>query len=208
MGQGGQRADDREIAEGVTVIGFETPEGHQVVRLHAIAGFDLVQQVPMLLQQRPTALNPLFRNRVVHYQQTSNALPDAERDWLLQAKQENPRATLRSFLRAQLPTRLADALADRLDLESPLGGLSNAALEEAQSRLVAWPFVPNGSEGFAKAEVTVGGVSTAELSSKTMEATRVPGLYVIGEAVDVTGWLGGYNFQWAWASGWAAAQAL
>ncbi len=135
-------------------------------------------------------------------------LPDAERDWLLQAKQENPRATLRSFLRAQLPTRLADALADRLDLESPLGGLSNAALEEAQSRLVAWPFVPNGSEGFAKAEVTVGGVSTAELSSKTMEATRVPGLYVIGEAVDVTGWLGGYNFQWAWASGWAAAQAL
>ena len=69
-------------------------------------------------------------------------------------------------------------------------------------------FRPNGSEGFATAEVTVGGVSTAELSSKTMEARRVPGLYVIGEGVDVTGWLGGYNFQWAWASAWAAGQAV
>jgi predicted flavoprotein YhiN len=71
-----------------------------------------------------------------------------------------------------------------------------------------WRFTPNGSEGFAKAEVTVGGISTADLSSQTLEARRVPGLHAIGEAVDVTGWLGGYNFQWAWASGWAAAQAL
>jgi hypothetical protein len=69
-------------------------------------------------------------------------------------------------------------------------------------------FHPTGTEGFAKAEVTVGGISTAELSSKTMESSRVPGLYVIGEAVDVTGWLGGYNFQWAWASGVAAGQAI
>ncbi len=139
---------------------------------------------------------------------TIDFLPDAEPDWLLRAKQESPRATVRSSLRAQLPARLADALADRIGLEGPLGGLSHAALQEAAAHLSAWPFRPNGSEGFAKAEVTVGGVSTAELSSKTMEAKRVPGLYVIGEAVDVTGWLGGYNFQWAWASGWAAAQAL
>ncbi len=71
-----------------------------------------------------------------------------------------------------------------------------------------WRFTPNGSEGFAKAEVTIGGISTAELSSQTMQSKRLPGLFAIGEAVDVTGWLGGYNFQWAWASAHAAAQAL
>ena len=78
----------------------------------------------------------------------------------------------------------------------------------AEDRLRDWQFTPNGTEGFAKAEVTIGGVSTADLSSKTMESKRVRGLHFIGEAVDVTGWLGGYNFQWAWASAHAAAQAL
>jgi predicted Rossmann fold flavoprotein len=135
-------------------------------------------------------------------------LPDAAPGWLLEAKQLTPRATVRGLLRAALPDRLADALAERLALEGPLAGATDAVLRQAEAQLGAWPFRPNGSEGFAKAEVTVGGISTAELSSKTMEATRVPGLYAIGEAVDVTGWLGGYNFQWAWASGWAAAQAV
>jgi predicted flavoprotein YhiN len=111
-------------------------------------------------------------------------------------------------LRAALPDRLADALSDRLGLEGALANMTDAALQDAEARLAGWPFRPNGSEGFAKAEVTAGGISTAELSSKTMEARRVPGLYAIGEAVDVTGWLGGYNFQWAWASGWAAGQAV
>ncbi len=81
-------------------------------------------------------------------------------------------------------------------------------LSEASARLRNWQFVPNGSEGFAKAEVTVGGIATDGLSSQTMAARTVPGLYAIGEAVDVTGWLGGYNFQWAWASGHAAGMAL
>jgi len=135
-------------------------------------------------------------------------LPDAEAQWLLRAKQEAPRATMRGLLRAALPARLADALVERLELEGPIVSASDAALRQAQERLSDWRFQPNGSEGFAKAEVTVGGVSTAELSSKTMEVKRVPGLYVIGEAADVTGWLGGYNFQWAWASGWAAGQAV
>ena len=81
-------------------------------------------------------------------------------------------------------------------------------LGEAERRLGDWRVSPNGTEGFAKAEVTAGGISTAELSSQTMEAKTVPGLYAIGEGVDVTGWLGGYNFQWAWASGWAAGQVL
>jgi predicted Rossmann fold flavoprotein len=135
-------------------------------------------------------------------------LPDAPAGWLVAAKQANPRGTLRAALRTGLPARLADALDERLALAGPLANRTDAALREAEAHLAAWPFVPTGSEGFAKAEVTAGGISTAELSSKTMEARRVPGLYAIGEAVDVTGWLGGYNFQWAWASAWAAAQAL
>ena len=135
-------------------------------------------------------------------------LPDAATDWLIGAKRDRPRASLRTLLREALPARLADALADKLALERELGNLSDNALRTAQAQLADWRFTPNGTEGFAKAEVTSGGISTAELSSQTMEAKRVPGLYAIGEAVDVTGWLGGYNFQWAWASGHACAAAL
>ncbi|MEM6585057.1 MAG: NAD(P)/FAD-dependent oxidoreductase [Pseudomonadota bacterium] len=134
-------------------------------------------------------------------------LPSAQTDWLLAAKRDRPRATLKSVLREHLPDRLAEALADRLGIEQELGNTSDKALRAAQERLAHWTFAPNGTEGFAKAEVTIGGISTAELSSQTMEAKKVPGLYAIGEAVDVTGWLGGYNFQWAWASGWASAVA-
>jgi len=89
-----------------------------------------------------------------------------------------------------------------------MGNQSDKALRAAEARLADWRFMPDGSEGFAKAEVTAGGISTADLSSKTMEAKRAPGLYAIGEAVDVTGWLGGYNFQWAWASAHAAGTAI
>ena len=135
-------------------------------------------------------------------------LPDRHGDWLLDAKRDAPRATLRSLLRDALPDRLADILAEKLGIEIELGNASDKALRAAQERLKRWTFHPNGTEGFAKAEVTVGGISTAELSSKTMETKRIPGLFAIGEAVDVTGWLGGYNFQWAWASGVAAAEAL
>lgn len=135
-------------------------------------------------------------------------LPDAATDWLINAKRDRPRASVRGLLREALPARLADALADKLALERELGNLSDAALRAAQAQLADWRFAPNGTEGFAKAEVTSGGISTAELSSQTMEARRVPGLYAIGEAVDVTGWLGGYNFQWAWASGYACGSAL
>ncbi|MCA0889810.1 NAD(P)/FAD-dependent oxidoreductase [Qipengyuania flava] len=135
-------------------------------------------------------------------------LPEESGDFLLQAKRETPRATLRGWLRERLPARLADILAERLGLEVEFGNAPDKALRAAGERLKRWTFQPNGTEGFAKAEVTVGGIATAELSSKTMAARRVPGLYAIGEAVDVTGWLGGYNFQWAWASGVAAGEAL
>ncbi len=139
---------------------------------------------------------------------TIDFLPDRDMDWLLDAKRQTPRATLRSLLRDMLPGRLADILADRLAIGGDLGSAPDTRLRSAGERLSRWPFHPNGTEGFAKAEVTVGGISTADLSSKTMEAKAVPGLYAIGEAVDVTGWLGGYNFQWAWASGVAAGDAL
>ena len=79
-------------------------------------------------------------------------------------------------------------------------------LEKLAHNLTHWQIIPEGTEGYNKAEVTVGGVDTAELSSKTMQAKKVAGLFFIGEVVDVTGWLGGYNFQWAWSSGWAAGQ--
>jgi predicted Rossmann fold flavoprotein len=139
---------------------------------------------------------------------TLNLLPDAAPNWLRETKRTRPRATLQATLRADLPHRLADTLAERLALPGDLGNLPDKKLEEAERRLAAWSFRPNGTEGYAKAEVTVGGISTADLSSQTMEARRMPGLYAIGEAVDVTGWLGGYNFQWAWASGRAAGAVL
>ncbi len=135
-------------------------------------------------------------------------LPEAEADWLLGLKRDHPRATIKSVLREHLPDRLADALASRLGVERELGNVTDKDLRAAGAKLADWRFSPNGTEGFAKAEVTIGGVSTAELSSQTMEAKKVPGLYAIGEAVDVTGWLGGYNFQWAWASGVACGDAL
>lgn len=139
---------------------------------------------------------------------TIDFLPDRGDSWLIAAKQSNPRATLKSVLREALPDRLADILAEKLGITTEFGNVPDKALRAAEERLAKWQFTPNGSEGFAKAEVTVGGISTAELSSKTMESKKIPGLYAIGEAVDVTGWLGGYNFQWAWASGVAAGEAL
>ncbi|WP_347303087.1 NAD(P)/FAD-dependent oxidoreductase [Croceibacterium sp. TMG7-5b_MA50] len=135
-------------------------------------------------------------------------LPDAPAGWLRQAKRDAPRQTVPRLLARHLPDRLAEALGERLALGGDLGNLPDAKLAAAEQRLSAWQFTPSGSEGYAKAEVTAGGVATAGLSGQTMAARHLPGLHFIGEAVDVTGWLGGYNFQWAWASGWAAAQAL
>ncbi len=134
--------------------------------------------------------------------------PQIRSAWLLEAKRSYPRSALRSVLAHALPARLAEALAERTGLSGELANTPDRMLEQAQRRLSDWRFRPTGTEGFAKAEVTVGGISTDELSSQTMQANNVSGLYAIGEAVDVTGWLGGYNFQWAWASGWAAGHAL
>ena len=135
-------------------------------------------------------------------------LPDQAVDWAVAAKRARPKTHFHTLLGELLPGRLAEALAKKIGLWGELANLADDKLRAAQHRLADWRFRPNGTEGFAKAEVTAGGIDTADLSSRTMEARRVPGLYAIGEAVDVTGWLGGYNFQWAWASGWAAGQVL
>ena len=135
-------------------------------------------------------------------------VPDAAPDWLTAAKRARPRSSLKTALADALPARLAETLAERLGLAGELASQTDRALADAARRLKDWRFEPNGTEGFAKAEVTVGGISTDGLSSQSMMARKVPGLYAIGEAVDVTGWLGGYNFQWAWASGAAAGAAV
>jgi predicted Rossmann fold flavoprotein len=112
-------------------------------------------------------------------------------------------ASAKASFRAALPNRFAERW---LDVYPP-DGWSNHALDELERRAHNWPIVPAGTEGYAKAEVTAGGVDTNELSARTMESRQVPGLYFIGEVVDVTGHLGGFNFQWAWASGFSAGQA-
>ena len=115
---------------------------------------------------------------------------------------------LPAALGAHWPRRFADAWCARHAPARPLAQIAPRDLAEITRLTHDWPLTPDGTEGYAKAEVTLGGVDTMELSSKTMEARRVPGLFFIGEVVDVTGWLGGYNFQWAWASGHAAGEAV
>ena len=134
-------------------------------------------------------------------------VPDAPA-MLKAARRRMPRAHLKAALNEHLPARLADALAARIGLVREFANLSDQDLDRAAETLTALIFHPTGTEGYAKAEVTAGGIDTDGLSSKTMETRTVPGLYAIGEAVDVTGWLGGYNFQWAWSSGVAAARAI
>ncbi|MCX7376348.1 MAG: NAD(P)/FAD-dependent oxidoreductase [Alphaproteobacteria bacterium] len=124
---------------------------------------------------------------------------------LLAAKKSRPNATLRTALSDLLPARLAAALAPG---DTPMAQQRDKALADLAATLRAWRLIPAGTEGYAKAEVTLGGIDTAALDQKTMAAKSVPGLFAIGEAVDVTGWLGGYNFQWAWSSGWVAGQAI
>jgi len=136
--------------------------------------------------------------------------PDQKQGWLTELKEERPNIKFETAVAQQLPDRLAEVLCEKLPVENErdLGNCKNANLNQAEQMLKSWHFQPNGTEGFAKAEVTIGGISTDELSSKTMESKKTRGLYCIGEAVDVTGWLGGYNFQWAWASGVAAGEAV
>lgn len=128
-------------------------------------------------------------------------------DLLTEQQQKHPDQELKTALARLLPKRLVETLlAQQLFTNQPLKALNLKSMQKIADSLQQYVFKPNGTEGYRTAEVTLGGVDTHELSSKTMEARKQPGLYFIGEVVDVTGWLGGYNFQWAWSSGWVAGQ--
>ncbi len=134
-------------------------------------------------------------------------MPDADAMELLRrARTETPKRALNTVLGGHLPQRLAQLVAEASGLTGQVGDMGDKALARAETLLKRWTLTPVGSEGYRTAEVTLGGVDTDELDGRTMAAKAVPGLYFVGECVDVTGWLGGYNFQWAWASGWSAGQ--
>ena len=135
-----------------------------------------------------------------------NLLPDGAVIEALQ-KQRSSKVQFNNLLAEHLPRRLAQAWCDAHQLSKPAIQFSDKGFADALEALHDWPVKPSGTLGYNKAEVTLGGVDTRGLSSKTMESTNVPGLFFIGEVVDVTGHLGGFNFQWAWASGVAAGQA-
>ncbi len=137
-----------------------------------------------------------------------NLAPQADIEGSLMQAKVRSKKLIANELGAWVPNRLADAwVAQDSQWQRPVAEASDKALTQLAQKLSHWPLTPNGSEGYKKAEVTLGGVDTRDLSSQTMESKQ-PGLYFIGEVVDVTGWLGGYNFQWAWASAFACAQAL
>jgi predicted Rossmann fold flavoprotein len=137
---------------------------------------------------------PVFLDLAPERNLVSELRARGQRDW----------ANWKSLLRDVLPRRLADRWLE----VHPLTGNSDADFADAERQLHEWKVLPQGTEGFGKAEVTAGGVDTDELSAKTMESRKIPGLFLIGEVVDVTGQLGGFNFQWAWASGFCAGQVL
>lgn len=140
-----------------------------------------------------------------------NLLPDHEAmAWLQSQQQASPKMQLSTLLQTVFPKRLSVALIEEFKWpgDKRLADINKASFSHIAENLNNWQLKPNGTEGYRTAEVTLGGVNVDEVSSKTMESKHQPGLYFIGEVLDVTGWLGGYNFQWAWASAYAAAEAL
>ncbi len=138
-----------------------------------------------------------------------NFCPDLDIPALLkQARQKQPRKVLHNIISEWLPSRLAETLALQSGHDVTMAELSDKKIADIAAAITNWSVSPHGTEGYRTAEVTLGGVDTNELSSRTFEAKKVPGLYFIGEVIDVTGWLGGYNFQWAWSSGWCCGQEV
>ena len=138
-----------------------------------------------------------------------NLLPDSDLEMCLkETRQQKVKNSLKTVLDYYLPKRLVTCLIPEELLNLPMPDLSDRHIQQVASQLHQWTIRPNGTEGYRTAEVTVGGIDCNALSSKTMESKQVPSLYFIGEVLDVSGWLGGYNFQWAWSSGWAAGQVV
>jgi predicted Rossmann fold flavoprotein len=140
-----------------------------------------------------------------------NLLPDLDAyEWLKDQQKQQPKTQLNTVLQAHFPKRVVTALAEhhQWPLSNKLADTSNAQFQTIADNLNRWQLKPNGTEGYRTAEVTLGGVNVDEVSSKTMESQKQPGLYFIGEVLDVTGWLGGFNFQWAWSSGFACGSEV
>ena len=128
--------------------------------------------------------------------------------WLETAQNNRPKCHLKSILAKRFPKRLIQVLLNEKQLSRPIGAMTRQEIQITANRIHEWKIQPAGTEGYRTAEVTVGGIDCRRFSSKTMESRDVPGLYAIGEVLDVTGWLGGYNLQWAWSSAWAAGQVV
>jgi predicted Rossmann fold flavoprotein len=140
---------------------------------------------------------------------TVNCLPDIDLSESLKSLQKKtPNKHLVSILKNHFPERTIKAFCNPLDISKPLQNYKHSELEDIANLFQKWVFIPSGTEGYKKAEVTLGGVNTDEVSSKTFESKKVKGLFFIGEVLDVTGHLGGFNFQWAWASGYCCGQAV
>ncbi|SRR5579883_55165 len=140
---------------------------------------------------------------------TVNLLPEINLfEHFISAKQQQPQKQLKSILSEILPKRVVDVFLNFDRAEKKVAEISHQDFDRIAKQFNAWKVFPNGTEGYRTAEVTLGGIDCDEISSKTMQANNVPGLFFIGEALDVTGWLGGFNFQWAWSSGWAAGQSV
>lgn len=195
------------------------PEDKQ--QLSVLSGISLVSQVTC--NGTSFDLDLLFTHRglsgpamlqISSYWQPGNPLCidlDPANEWvdkLSRQKQDTPQMRLKHYLEQSLPKRVVAAFLDESLLDSELQLLSQKKLQAIGQRFKTWIIKPNGTEGYRTAEVTLGGVDTKAISSQTMEVKDIPGLYFIGEVLDVTGWLGGYNFQWAWSSGWAAGQVV
>ncbi|WP_028389455.1 NAD(P)/FAD-dependent oxidoreductase [Legionella fairfieldensis] len=190
-------------------------------RLGTLSGISLPCQV--YCNGQDFLLDMLFTHRgmsgpamlqISSYWQAGDTLTmdlDPNNEWALdlaRRKRLTPQSRLKHCLEEFLPKRVVTALVSESLLESELQGLSDKVLEKLGRDFKQWRIKPNGTEGYRTAEVTLGGVDTEVLSSQTMAVKSIPGLYFIGEVLDVTGWLGGYNFQWAWSSGWAAGQVV
>jgi predicted Rossmann fold flavoprotein len=198
-----------------------TLHGADKENLSPLAGISAASQVES--QRKKFSENILFTHRgmsgpailqISSYWQpgeeiTINMLPtlDLQKHLELQ-KQKHPQKQLKNILGECLAKRIVEVFLSPLLAEKKLAEISQRELEEVVTQFQAWRLKPNGTEGYRTAEVTLGGIDCDAISSKTMAANTVSGLYFIGEALDVTGWLGGYNFQWAWASGWAAGQVV
>ncbi len=205
--------------------GFVFSEG-DVSRFGGFAGLSLEVQISCggvsfteaLLFTHTGLSGPVSLQASLHWSKGEtieiNLLPGMDLlDWLKREKAKgatkSPRGILKNLLCEFLPSRLAERLCELHNVPKiPLPELSEKAAQPLFENIHHWRLTPASTVGYNKAEVTRGGINTDELSSKTMESKKIPGLYFIGEVVDVTGWLGGYNFQWAWASGWAAGQVV